>query len=164
MPKRAALILLLAVLPLTLGLRAANRGESLIDEDRLAADSMRLLASQGWETRPIRHHVLGPLVEARQGDCRILMHFASPSGASIEKFKALARAYGPVSYRNGEKISSAMPRGAALLAWHGQRYARGFGVEIPTQPVIAEARAPACGEARIDLSPLRQRLKSASPS
>ena len=163
MARRAALGLLAALLPLTLGLRAANAGERMIDVDRLSADTIRLAGSQGWTARPFRHHFLGPLVEARRGSCRILIHFAPPEGPTEGKFASLASSFGPVEYHYRGATTATLPRHGPLLAWHAQRYAWSFGLAVPTAPLVALARSRECGAMAPDLTPLAQHLTDVVP-
>lgn len=157
MVSRAALPLLAAILPLTLGLRAASPDARAIDQDRLWTDSAAAMQAQGWTVRAIRRPVLGAFIEGKRGGCRVLLHFASPDGATAERFAILARPYGPVVFIRGAEISTALPQKAALIGWHVQRYSAGFGMALPTPPVIAAARPAGC--ALPDLSEIRQQLR-----
>lgn len=160
---KPALVALIVVLPLTLGLRSAHNGERLIDSDRLTGDAGGLMRNTGWTVRPVEHHLLGRLVEGIRGDCRILVHFASPEGLTDDKFRAVARRVGPVSYSYRGQSSRQFPRTAPLLAWHVQRYAWSFGLAIPTAPLIATARSPTCGLMAPDFTGLGQHLQAARP-
>ena len=159
MASRAALPLLAAILPLTLGLRAANQGGRFIDQDRLRADSATAMQAEGWTVREIRRPVFGALLEGRRGDCRILLHFASPEGATAQRFANLSRPYGPIVYHRGKDSSAALPQKAGLMGWHLQRYAAAFGIAVPTAPVIAIASPAQCAETTPDLSNVRQHLR-----
>lgn len=158
--RRAALGALLLILPLTLGLRSVDQSERRIDTGRLAADAASSLSSDGWSARPQRHHLIGPLIEGARGECRILVHFIPPEGVSDDKFQRIARPIGPVTYHYRGQVSRDFPRLVPMLQAHGQRYARSFGVNIPTAPPVAIARSPSCGEQAPDFTGLRQYLEA----
>lgn len=161
---RPALGALLILLPVTLGLRFLAPGERIPDTGRLSVDAAAMLASQDWSVRQRKHHLVGPLIEGARGDCRILVHFAPPEGASDNKFRILAKAVGPVSYHYRGGISHALPRLVPMLDGHLQRYAWSVGLAIPTAPLIAIARSPSCGVTSPDFTALRQHLQHAFPT
>ncbi len=156
---RAALGALLIIMPLTLGLRSVEHGERTTNSDRLTADAASSMTRQGWSVRPLKHNLIGWLLEGVRGDCRILVHFAQPEGVSDEKFRRLVQPVGPVTYQYREGLSREFPRFVPLLAEHVQRYAWSFGLAVPTAPLIATARSPSCGKEMPDFAGLRQHLK-----
>jgi hypothetical protein len=162
--RRAALAALIIILPLSLGLRALRPDVRLIDSRRLVGDAMARLASDGWSARLSRNHVVGWLISGSRDDCRIMVHFPAPFGEGDEKFRALAKSVGQVTYHHGRSVSREFPRLVPVLAWHVQRYAQGFGVAVPTAPLIAVARSPSCGHRAPDLSGLRQFLQARQPA
>ena len=159
MASRAALPLLAAILPLTLGLRAVQDGSRFIDRDQLTADSAAAMRAQGWTVRKISRPVFGTFLEGQHGNCRMLLHFASPEGATAQRFANLSQPYGPVVYHRGTQSSPVLPQKAALIGWHVQRYADAFGIAVPTPPVIAIASPSRCAETIPDLSSVRQQLR-----
>lgn len=159
---RPTLLALVAIVPLTFGLRTAGNGERHPDYARLTADAAQALAADGWSVQPIASQAVGQLISASKGGCRILVNFPSHEGQSDEKFRYLARGIGPVSYQYRGTVSSQLPRFAPLLAKHAQRYAWSFGVTIPTAPPITLARSPACGGQTPDFSAIRQHLQAPS--
>lgn len=158
---RPALWALLIIVPLTLGLRSAQHGERLIDSDRLTAEAASNLAGQRWSVRRREHHLVGSLIEGARGECRILVHFASPEGVTDEKFRRLAQPVGPVTYQYRGRPSLDFPRLLPLLAAHVQRYAWSFGLAVPTAPLVSTARSPSCGGQTPDFTGLRQHLRVA---
>lgn len=156
---RPALGALLIILPLTLGLRSVEHGERITNNERLAADAASILTSDGWSARSREHHLIGWLIEGTRGDCRILVHFTPPEGASDDKFRRLAQPIGPVTYQYRGRMSREFPRLVPMLAGHVQRYAWSFGLAIPTAPLIATARSPSCGTQTPDFTGLRQHLQ-----
>ena len=156
---RPALWALLVILPLTLGLRSVEHGERVTNEERLTADAASIMISDGWSARPKKHHLIGWLIAGARGDCRILVHFTPPEGASDDKFRILARSVGPVTFQYRGRMSRDLPRFVPMLAGHIQRYAWSFGLTIPTAPLIATARSPSCGTQAPDLTELRQHLQ-----
>ncbi len=159
---RPTLLALLVVLPPTLGLRLADQGKRMPNEELLAADAVQALADDGWSVRPPQRHIIGRLVEGSRGNCRILVHFASPEGQSDEKFRILARNIGPVTYQYRGAMSSQLPRFSPMLAEHVQRYASSFGLDIPTAPLVGIALSPSCSAQTPDFTGLRQHLQVAS--
>lgn len=159
---RPTLLALVAIVPLTFGLRTVGHGERHPDHKRLTTDAVQVLAADGWSVRPIETQAVGQLISATKSDCRILVNFPSHEGQSDEKFRYLARGIGPVSYHYRGTVSSQLPRFAPLLAKHAQRYAWSFGVAIPTAPPITLARSPSCGGRTPDFSAIRQHLQAAS--
>ena len=160
---RPALGALLLILPLTLGLRSVEHGERIADKYRLAADAASSLTRDGWQVRPVEHHLVGWLIEGARGDCRILVNLMPPEGASDEKFRRLAQPIGAVTYQYRGRTGGEFPRFVPMLAGHVQRYAWSFGLAIPTAPLIATARSPSCGTQAPDLTGLRQHLQVAVP-
>ena len=158
---RPALVVLLVVLPPTLGLRLADPGKRIPNQERLVADAVQALADDGWSVRPPERQIIGRLVEGSRGDCRILVHLASPDGQSDEKFRILARSIGPVTYQYRGALSSELPRFSPMLAEHFQRYAWSYGLDIPTAPLVAIALSPACSSQTPDFTGLRQHLQVA---
>jgi len=156
---RPALAALLVILPLTLGLRSVEHGERITDSTRLTADAASILASDGWSVRPFEHHLIGWLIEGARGDCRILVHFTPPEGASDAKFRRLALPIGPVTYQYRGRTSREFPRFVPMLAGHVQRYAWSFGLAIPTAPLIATAQSSSCGTQAPEFTGLRQHLQ-----
>ena len=163
MPK-PALWALLVILPLTLGLRSVGHGERITNNKRLAADAASSLVKDGWSVRPLKHHLIGWLIEGARGDCRILIHFPPPEGVSDDKFRRLAEPVGPVTYQYRGRTSREFPRLVPMLAGHVQRYAWSFGLAIPTAPLVATARSPSCSIPVPDFTGLRQHLQIAYPA
>ena len=162
--RRAALAALIIILPLSLGLRAVRPDNRLIDSQRLVGDALARLASDGWSARLSRNHVVGLLISGSRNDCRIMIHFPTPFGEADEKFRAIAKSVGPVNYYHGRTVSREFPRVVPVLSWHIQRYAQGFGVAVPTVPLIAVAKSPSCDDQAPDLSGLRQVLQVRQPA
>lgn len=161
--RRAAAAALLIILPLTLGLRSTRPiapAEQFIDDEKLARDASASLAEEGWSVRLWRHHLLGPIISGSRRGCRILVNFPAPSAEDVEKFRIVAAPVGPVTYHYRNQATPELPRILPVLSWHLQRYAWGFGIALPTTPLIAVAQSRTCGSAVTpDFSELRQRLK-----
>ena len=155
---RASLWVLLLIVPLTLGLRSVEGKERMINGNQLVTDTASSLSEDGWSVRQLKHHLLGRLMEATRGDCRILVHFASPDGVSDEKYRQFASGVGPVNYQFRGRTTRNFPRAVPLLAAHAQRYAWSFGLRIPTSPLMAIARSPSCGRQVPNLSGIRQQF------
>lgn len=162
--RRAALTALIAILPLTLGLRSIRPEERMIDRQRLTETAIARLVEEGWSVRSSEHRLIGWLILGSRRGCRIFIHFPAPSGESDEKFRHLAKSVGPVTYRYRGRSSDEFPRLFPMLSWHVQRYAWSFGIPISTAPVIAVARSPSCGEQPPDFSDLRQLLRVQHPA
>ena len=158
---RPTLLALVAIVPLTFGLRFAGHGERHPDHARLTADAVLALVDDGWSVQPREMHSIGQLIRATRGDCRILVNFPSHEGQSDEKFRFLARDTGPISYHYRGAASSELPRLAPMVAKHAQRYAWSFGLAIPTAPPIAVARSASCGSQAPEFTEIRQHLQAA---
>lgn len=161
---RPALGALLVILPLTLGLRSVEHGERITNSERLTADAASSLTRDGWLVHPLKHHLVGWLIEGARGDCRILVHFMPPEGVSDAKFRRLAQPIGPVTYQYRGRTGREFPRFVPTLAGHVQRYAWSLGLAIPTAPLIAIAQSPSCGTQVPDFTGLRQHLQVAFPA
>ena len=158
---RPVLLALLAMVPVSLGLRSTHDGERLPDLDRLSADASAILGADGWSVEPPQQHLVGPMVNGSRGSCRILVQFPPPDGQGDKWLRILARPIGPLTYHYRGVTSSEPPRLAPLLSRHAQRYAGSFGLEVATRPLIATAVSPACDSRAPDLTTLRQHLQAA---
>lgn len=156
---RAALGVLIVILPLTLGLRSVEHGERMIDTGRLAADEASSLTANGWSVRPLKHHLIGWLIQGERSGCRILVYAPPPEGETDEKFRTLAKSIGPVTYQYRGRTTRYFPRFVPVLLGNLQRYAWSFGVAVPTPALIATARSPSCGAQAPDFAGLRQHLE-----
>lgn len=158
---RPAFAALAMILPVTLGLRSIEHVELTTDSQRVASDAASMLAANGWSVQRQNSHLVGWMIEAQQGHCRMLIHPTPPGGATVDMFRRLAHPIGQVTFHYRGVTSDHFPRFVPMLAEHAQKYAWSFGVAIPTEPVIASAQSPSCSAPSPHFNGLRQHLKAA---
>jgi hypothetical protein len=148
-------VALAVLIGVTLGLKLLAAGRAAEpDGGRLARDMAAALATRGFSTAVVPHHLFDYVV-ARKGDCALVAANALAAGYLRERFAEEVRGVGPVLYHYRGAPAAAFPRVIPVLSEHLQNWAYQVGIVAPRTPVIAIAASPACRLDSIDWSALR---------
>lgn len=118
-----------------------------------AADAA--LQQAGFATS-FRRSELGPFVQARTGDCRIMVREITDGATYAEGARFAATTIGPTLYLYRGRMHSEPPNAVPLFEYYLWRGLHRLGIATARRPLAAIARSSGCEGHRIDWSPLAE--------